>query len=255
MHSKILPFPTIDYSVIGYRKEVALWQLKDICPYCGCVLDSSNITVDHIPSKALIDKPYPPNLAAIPCCQSCNRSFSSDEEYASVLLECVKHQSFNPNDFSRKSIQRTVLHTPSLMETVRRRVLFESKDKFTIAPDDDRFKMVLLKLVKAHLRFEDSLFLISDDNIRLSFYNINSMPVSDVTRFLTPFSSTLLPEVGSRALESAMVIHGEDARLIRYCSPWISYQKDTYLFCVASTGDKVKILLHDYLCVYAELVA
>ena len=239
----------INYEAIGHRQEVVSWQLKTICPYCGCILDSSNKTVDHIPSKALLNKPFPPNLVAIPCCKSCNGSFSSDEEYASVLLECVRHQSFNPNDFSRESIKRTILHTPSLLETVRRRVWFESKDRFSIAPDDERFKAVLLKLVKAHLRFEDSLFLIGGDNIRISFDNIDRMPESDVTRFLTPFSSTLLPEVGSRALESVMVIQDENAKHVGYCSPWICYQKDTYSFCVAATGDKVKILLHGFLCV------
>ena len=253
MQDKCFVFPTIDNNVLGHRQEATPWQLKDICPYCGCVLDSTNKTVDHIPSKALIDKPYPANMAAIPCCTSCNRRFSLDEEYSSVLLECVKQQSFDSNVFSRESIKRTVLHTPSLLETVRRRVRFESEDRFSIAPDDDRFKAVLLKLVKAHLRFEDSMFLIRDDSIRLSFDSIDNMPEPDVTRFLTPFSSTLLPEVGSRALESVMIIQEDNTRQIRYCSPWICYQKDTYSFCVAATGDKVKILLHGFLCVSAEL--
>lgn len=253
MPNHLLLYPMIDFETIGYRQEVVSWQLKDICPYCGCVLDSTNKTVDHIPSKALIDKPYPANMAAIPCCTSCNRRFSLDEEYSSVLLECVKQQSFDSNVFSRESIKKTVLHTPSLLETVRRRVRFESEGRFSIAPDDDRFKAVLFKLVKAHLRFEDSMFLIRDDSIRLSFNSIDNMPEPDVTRFLTPFSATLLPEVGSRALESVMIIQDDNTRQIRCCSPWICYQKDTYSFCVAATGDRVKILLHGFLCVNAEL--
>lgn len=253
MPSKSLLFPAIDYSAMGHRQEVVSWQLKDICPYCGGVLRSSNKTVDHIPSKVLLDKPYPPNLAAIPCCKSCNRSFSFDEEYTSVLLECVKHQTFDPNSFSREPTKKTVLHTPSLIETVRQRVKFESKDRFAIDSDDNRFKAVLLKLVKAHLRFEESLFLINNTDIRLSFSSIDKMSDLEVSRFAMPFSSGLLPEVGSRALESVMVIQDENAQPIGYCSPWICYQKDTYSFCVASAGDKVKILLHDFICVSAEL--
>ena len=75
----------------------------------------------------------------------------------------------------------------------------------------------------------------------------------EASRFVMPFSSGLLPEVGSRALESVMVIQDENARPIGYCSPWICYQKDTYSLCVEATGDRVKILPHGFLCVSAEL--
>lgn len=253
MPNQITLYPVIDYESIGFRHEYGPWYQKNICPYCGCELDSSNTTVDHIPSKVLIDKPYPAELATIPCCRSCNKGFSSDEEYASVLVECVKNQTFNPNAFSRESIKKTVSHTPSLIETVRQRVIFESKDRFSIDPDDNRFKAVLLKLVKAHLRFEESLFLINSTDIKLLFSSIDKMSDLEVSRFAMPFSSRLLPEVGSRALENLMILQDDNNQPIGYYSPWICYQKDTYSYCVASAGDKVKILLHGFICVSAEL--
>lgn len=47
------------------------------CLYCG----ESSKTKDHVPSKNLLEKPYPKNLMTIPACDNCNKSYSLDEEY------------------------------------------------------------------------------------------------------------------------------------------------------------------------------
>lgn len=52
-------------------------RLIGTCIYCGGLAD----TKDHIPSKCLLDKPYPENLSVVKCCNTCNQSFSSDEQY------------------------------------------------------------------------------------------------------------------------------------------------------------------------------
>ena len=96
--------------------------------------------------------------------------------------------------------------------------------------------------------------MINDNELLLSISTLDNMSVTDCSLFAEPFNSSLLPEVGSRALNSVMIIQDENARMIGSCSPWIDYQKETYSFCVATTGDKVKILLHEFLCVYAELI-
>jgi hypothetical protein len=66
------------------------------CFYCG----GKKQSMDHTPSKNLLEKPYPDNLLTIPSCKKCNGSFSEDEEYfLNVLVEI----STNPKLLSKKS--------------------------------------------------------------------------------------------------------------------------------------------------------
>lgn len=53
-----------------------------LCTYC----DQPATTRDHIPPKGLFLSPRPSNLATVPSCESCNRSFSADDQYAHMVL-------------------------------------------------------------------------------------------------------------------------------------------------------------------------
>lgn len=55
------------------------------CVYCGA---DKNLTVDHVPPKLLLEKPYPPNLITVPACFACNQSFQKDDEYTRTML-CI----------------------------------------------------------------------------------------------------------------------------------------------------------------------
>ena len=73
------------------RPEYGEGHPERMCCYCGDFAD----TVDHVPSKVFLEKPYPENLPVVPCCKKCNERFSLDEEYVAVLLECVRWQTFD----------------------------------------------------------------------------------------------------------------------------------------------------------------
>ena len=53
------------------------------CIYCGADKD---LTVDHVPPKLLLMRPYPPNLITVPACETCNKSFQKDDEYTRTML-------------------------------------------------------------------------------------------------------------------------------------------------------------------------
>jgi hypothetical protein len=55
------------------------------CIYCGA---EGDLTLDHVPPKLLLARPYPPNLVTVPACLTCNRSFQKDEEYTRAML-CI----------------------------------------------------------------------------------------------------------------------------------------------------------------------
>lgn len=55
------------------------------CVYCGTDKD---LTVDHVPPKLLLMRPYPSDLITVPACGACNQSFQKDDEYLRTML-CV----------------------------------------------------------------------------------------------------------------------------------------------------------------------
>lgn len=69
-----------------------------LCVYCNRAVAD---TVDHIPPKLLLAKPYPDNLLTVPSCFRCNSSFQKHDEYtrviASVDLRNAKHPTVKVN--------------------------------------------------------------------------------------------------------------------------------------------------------------
>ena len=64
------------------------------CIYCG---SGEDMTVDHIPPKALFPEPRPSNMLTVPCCKKCNESFSKDDEYFRTILVSHASVSSDPN--------------------------------------------------------------------------------------------------------------------------------------------------------------
>ena len=69
-----------DYSDVRYR---------GFCIHCGEGLHLGNSSRDHVPTRALLDRPHPDNLPTIDVCRECNNSFSKDENYRVALIACV----------------------------------------------------------------------------------------------------------------------------------------------------------------------
>ena len=139
------------------RPEYGEGHPERVCCYCGDFAD----TVDHVPSKVFLDKPYPDNLPVVPCCRKCNEQFSLDEEYVVVLFECVRLQTFIPKRFQREKIRKIVEHNPAILQTVKETVHPLLDGHISIDPENGRLKKVLTKLIAGHLRFEglDQWFL------------------------------------------------------------------------------------------------
>jgi hypothetical protein len=68
------------------------------CVYCGC---EDGVTVDHVPPKLLLARPYPENLLTVPACKKCNKSFQANDEYtrfvASIDLSGAKQRDVQSN--------------------------------------------------------------------------------------------------------------------------------------------------------------
>src|SRR4051812_49081415 len=83
---------------------------KGWCVFCG----GPEETRDHVPSRVLLEEPYPENLPVLACCQECNSSFSLDEEYLACLIECARTGSVEHASSVRPKIAKTLARKPAL---------------------------------------------------------------------------------------------------------------------------------------------
>jgi len=68
-------------------------SIQQQCTYCG---RTGELTRDHIPPKNLFPKPRPSNLITVPCCETCNASFSRDDEHFRTIVACTEETAQHP---------------------------------------------------------------------------------------------------------------------------------------------------------------
>lgn len=115
--------------------------LNDRCVFCG----KQSTTKDHIPSKCLIEKPYPANLHKVNSCKKCNQSFSIDEEY---FLNILAEISLNPVLLNKKesgSVYRARLRSPKLKDRISNSFVYGTDGRKYIQPEYERINKVIEK--------------------------------------------------------------------------------------------------------------
>src|SRR5229473_57738 len=87
---------------------------KGWCIHCGQWIVDLETSRDHVPSKALLLKPHPPNLPVVQVCKSCNAGFSLDEEYLVAFLASVLAGSTDPGRHDNPDAARILRRGPKL---------------------------------------------------------------------------------------------------------------------------------------------
>ena len=112
------------------------------CTYCG----GSGVTSDHVPPKCLLEKPYPPNLATVRSCTSCNQSYSLDEQYFLVTLANIgTHPRLLEKISEGGSVDRALTRAPWLDDRITN-ALIPEKDRIYFRPEEQRISRVLTKI-------------------------------------------------------------------------------------------------------------
>ena len=217
---------------------------KSRCIYCGHCIFNLETNRDHVPTKALLKKPYPPNLPTIQVCAKCNESFSFDEEYAGLFLKCLIAGSADPDVHSDAHVKKQLEKKTNLQKRLKK----SNTDFFTVSensiplwkPETDRIKRVLLKNARGHIFYECGEPMLS------KVETINMMPVlcmtpDEVFQFEHANSHGLFAEVGSRMMQRG--ITGADFR-----EDWVIVQDGIYRFSILPDMT-VKIILYEYLAV------
>jgi hypothetical protein len=222
------------------RKLFADERFTGICVYCG----GEPETRDHVPSRVLLDEPFPPELPIVRACESCNSGFSKDEQYLACLLECVICGTVESALVGREKIRRVLEKNPLLASRIARNCRADETGSLLWEAEVDRVQNVVLKLARGHAAYEYSEPQLQEPE-SISFAPIPLLSEAQLHAFETPPVGTLFPEIGSRAFHKVLGAGGE---AFTQEGAWRILQEERYRYSIShSYGIRVRMVLSDYL--------
>ena len=170
-------------------------RLAGMCVYCGAQPD----TRDHVSSKVLLDKPYPPQLPVVGACERCNASFSLDEQYLACFLECVICGGTGNDCLGRPSVKRILDGNPALKRRIEGARKKDKAGKLLWNSEVDRIRNVAMKLARGHAAYE--LCPQIDRPVEVGFVPLEVLSEEERSTFEQPACGELVswPEIGSRS--------------------------------------------------------
>lgn len=212
-------------------------RFEGVCSYCGAWANSR----DHVPSKILLNEPFPINLPVAESCTICNQGFSVSEEYVACMIECVKHGTTEPNNNFRPKIAATLRARPIIAQKIEASKLISESGVIVWQPETHRVREVVMKLARGHVAHELGLQRI-DAPVVFDAIPIPTMSEDQIHSFFELRSSHLYPEIGSRSFIN--ILKGKPSAY----ESWYVVQESTYQYAVGQgSGDWVKIVIGDYL--------
>ena len=219
-----------------------MWDKRhdDMCAHCGEGLDTRH-TRDHAPSRVLLDDPFPPDIPNVPSCRPCNESFSRDEEYLACIVECAIVGTTDPDRVSREKVARILRKNVDLATSLSQ-ARTEKDGRVAFAMETHRVRNVVLKLARAHARFELSESQLEDPS-GLVVMTLPLLTEGAREAFEAPPPAQIFPEVGSRAMQRLVVSStGSSLR------DWVVVQPARYRYLVVyDSGVTVKLVLSEFL--------
>lgn len=201
------------------------------CIYCAGPAE----TRDHVPSKCLLEQPYPPNLPVVGCCESCNQVFSMDEQYFVCLIESVLCGTTDPEKIGRASVARIMQNSPALRNRIENSRT-EMDGQIAFIPEIERLTNVMLKLARGHAAFELSQPCRSEPDY-FWFGPLSSLTQEIRGEFDSVHCQHIIGEVGSRNMQRLLLTqitlmskNGEPHKVGLLINDWIDVQNDRYRY-------------------------
>lgn len=217
---------------------------KTWCIHCGKWIAGLEVTRDHVPSRSLLRKPYPPHIPWVAVCQPCNGGFSLDEEYLSAFLGCVLAGSTVPDRQSDSRVSRILSRSERLraqLEKVKTEyTTCAGETRFLWSPEQARIERVILKNARGHAFFE------LGEPIMTEPAHIRALPLEYLTNeqrdeFENVDPGDFWPEVGSRMMTRSL--KGEDL-----LDGWVIVQDGVYRYSAVQNGAMlVRSVMAEYL--------
>lgn len=225
---------------------------KGFCIHCGSGLMPEEANRDHVPTRGLLNPPYPENLPVVEVCRECNSGFSSDEEYLIAFLGSVLSGSTKPDRVRFPAASGILAHSPRLGDRIdRSRTVQENlwgDVEVSWEPELDRIQRVIVKNARGHVLYEmGDPMLVRPSHV--SVCPIQAMTAEQVDQFENVPHGTGWPEVGSRMMQRAVIFHSLGDSQGVYSDSWQDVQDDVYRYGVAqaSGGILVRMVLREYL--------
>lgn len=228
-------------------------RLDYCCAYCG---ENMPNTRDHVPSRILLDDPFPENLPVVGCCEKCNNEFSKDEGYFATAIECMIHCTRDTESLSREKIKRTLNKSGKLKEDFAGSFLEEDPvlfpdivRKLFFRIDRQRFENVIIKLAKGHVKFELSTPIFRPPDV-IWFGFVNEMSQEDYDVFFSTDRLEKSPEIGCRAFQKMCFDNRSDGPF----NNWIIVQEGRDAYNVSDQWQKITVKIHlsKYFCCYVD---
>ena len=214
---------------------------KGFCVFCG----GPDETDDHVPSKVLLDEPFPENLPLVSACHECNNRFSVDEPYLACLVECAVAGSTDLEKVGREKVRRILAKRPHIGSQIEAGRREEVGGRLIWEPDFARVRNVVLKLARGHVAYELGEPQLGEPE-HLGFIPLCAMSPEERDVFEANPDPELSgwPEIGSRAFLRIAVV-GKEAFPD---DVWQVVQPDRYRYWVSASGAAhVRMVLSEYL--------
>lgn len=218
---------------------------KSWCVHCGAILDQLESNLDHVPSKSMLDRPFPENLPTVRICRPCNTSFSNDEEYTAALLGSVLAGTTDPEKQVVEQAKKTLKSNLRLQREIgnQRHVTTDDdgNDQVAFAPDCRRIWNVIVKNARGHVLFEHGQWA-EGEPAHVAIQPIATLSPEMRKSFETIDYGPGWPEVGSRLM--TRLITGSDMR----ADGWVIVQPNIYRVAVMDNGQfAVRTVIREYL--------
>lgn len=210
-------------------------RLRGGCVYCS----QPATTRDHVPAKALLDKPYPANLQVVPSCTECNNNLSKDEAYVAFLFKYLKM--LETSD-SLESLDTTSTQSQLLEERVLKSITVDSDGNPFIEVEGNRIKNVIKKFALCHVLYDLGEKTYNEPS-HLSYAFNDQLTESQRESFNSIICSDIFPEVGSRAMQ----------RIATQGDSWVVVQPNAYRYYIHTDNSTiVRIVIREIL--YCEVI-
>ena len=215
-----------------------------LCIHCGEGLYRDNSSRDHVPTRSLLNRPYPDNLPTVDVCGECNNGFSKGEGYLVALIACVISGSveLSRHEFPVASgiLARSAELAARIDRTRRVQLTLWGEAEVQWSVESDRVGEVVVKNARGHAFHELGLPLhFPPSHIAVS----PMLLLSDSQRghFERCRDDALWPEVGSRMMQRMAV--GDLER------GWVVVQRGVYRYMVVQRPVEtlVRSVIREYL--------
>jgi hypothetical protein len=219
------------------------------CMYCAGSAD----TRDHVPSKCLLEQPYPSNLPVVGCCDSCNQNFSKDEQYFVCLIESVLCGSTDPEKIGRPSVAKIMQNSSALRQRIENSKT-EVDGQIAFVPEIERINNVMLKLARGHAAFELSQ-PCRDEPDHFWCGPLSSLPQENREAFNSVHFQQVFGEVGSRSMQRLLVTQitrlseNGDQNEGMIINDWVDVQDDRYRYIAIDDMGQIviRVVVAEYL--------